>query len=101
MAIPVLGLWKAETDFKQMKFQQVSCIEFALQGFDAFCEKMPEAAPMSAEPISDCGSVSGMTLLRKGKNCWTPTARVREEWQYVRESAQQTPRPVQKEVQLL
>jgi len=50
-----------------------------------FCEKMPEAAPMpnganssqlqdrptagQTEPISDAGSASVITYLRKAKNC--------------------------------
>lgn len=56
------------------------------------CQKLPpcQTEPMpggskldlllaKAEPISDCGSVPGITLLRKGENWWTTAARVRGE----------------------
>jgi len=79
-----------------------SCTGFAWQGFSrgggwgggyrgGFCEKLPEASPMSsganasrlhdgpalakAKPISDGGSASGVTQLRSGeKTCATAIA---------------------------
>lgn len=49
-----------------------------------------------AEPISDSGSTSGINYLRSGKKSYT-TAAGREEWEYVRWTALQTTRSVQKE----
>ncbi|KAK4827207.1 hypothetical protein QYF61_015235 [Mycteria americana] len=63
-------------------------------------EPMPASSKMDpslakAKTISDSGNASGITYLRRGKNCWA-TAR-REEGQYVRETSLQTPRSVKKE----
>jgi len=49
-----------------------------------------------AKPISDGGSASVITYLRRGKNC-EEMAVEREERDYMRETTLQTPRSVKKE----
>ncbi|OPJ75483.1 hypothetical protein AV530_008981 [Patagioenas fasciata monilis] len=64
---------------------------------------MPASSKMDlplakAKPIRDSGSTSVITYLRRvEKTCTTPAAATREEWEYVRETAMQTPRSVKKE----
>ena len=75
------------------------------------CQKLPpcqtESVPAGSktdlpvaktEPISNTGSSSVLTCLRRGENCCAMAAR-REERAYVREITLQTARSVKKEVE--
>jgi len=93
---------------------------FAWQGFGSggaigwvsarSCEKLPpclikpvpagsktDPLPAKAKPISNGGSASVTTYLRRGKKSGSKTAVEREKWDNVKETTLQTQRPVKKE----
>lgn len=87
-------------------------VKFLVAGAHRSCLKfppcptkpMPDGSKMDlpvakAKPISKTGSASGITDLRKGSKLprWGNCSQKSEEWEYVRETAVQTPTSVGKE----